>query len=29
MPLMMIYDLAFNENNIYEAAALSIMHRAW
>jgi multiple sugar transport system permease protein len=25
MPLMMIYNLAFNEDNIYEAAALSIM----
>jgi multiple sugar transport system permease protein len=25
MPLMMIYNLAFNENNIYEAAALSII----
>ena len=24
MPLMKIYDLAFNENNIYGAAALSI-----
>jgi multiple sugar transport system permease protein len=25
MPLMMIYNLAFSEDNIYEAAALSIM----
>jgi multiple sugar transport system permease protein len=24
MPLMTIYDLAFNQNNIYGAAALSI-----
>jgi multiple sugar transport system permease protein len=25
MPLMMIYDLAFNQDNLYEAAALSIV----
>ena len=25
MPLMRIYDLAFNENNSYEAAALSVV----
>ena len=25
MPLMRVYDLAFNDNNIYGAAALSVM----
>jgi ABC-type sugar transport system permease subunit len=25
MPLMRVYDLAFNNNNTYEAAALSVI----